>query len=560
MNPLVRIAALAAACLAAGRPASGQVILEHRDVAVTALHDHHASGTTLSGYAEFRFLVHNRGARERAVELILEGDASGGALTLSRSAALPGGARKEFALYQPCLACRNLRIRLRVDGREAPDVRQAGGLGHGLWNGYFHEQADGDGLTVLAAKGIDLGESAHFQSGRPPSAWPEEWLALGRFSGVAMTSAHYQAMPEPARLALRRYVACGGVLFLAEAEAVPQELRGSGHMDFSYIGMGLCLARRKVASPQAMTLLYERCSFLDEERPDIDLKFPVIDADATPLRGLVIAAVFFALALGPGALWLTGRLKRRIWMLWIVPCVSLVFCAILLFYSLLAEGWNPRLRVAALTVLDENARMAATVARLGYYCPLTPGSGLRFDAQTELTPAMHRSDDAWTARSRAVEFGQGQRWSSTWVAARTTAHFRVRKAQACRLRLELDKAPDGTIRAVNGLGARILELRLADAEGRIWSAGRIPAGETATLERTAGTCHGTPEAPRSLYRGDWSEAPSAALEAPAKLLQPGTYLAWLSDDPFLEPGLQKIGERRVEALVYGFSRREPDAD
>jgi hypothetical protein len=46
-------------------------------------------------------------------------------------------------------------------------------------------------------------------------------------------------------------------------------------------------------------------------------------------------------------------------------------------------------------------------------------------------------------------------------------------------------------------------------------------------------------------------------EKPEDYLRPGTFLAVLAADPFLEPGLEGLREARSEAVVYGLVEEAP---
>ena len=54
---------------------------------------------------------------------------------------------------------------------------------------------------------------------------------------------------------------------------------------------------------------------------------------------------------------------------------------------IVAEGWQGHVRTEGLTILDQTGTepRAATVGRTGFYTPLTPGDGLHFGTETEVT-------------------------------------------------------------------------------------------------------------------------------------------------------------------------------
>src|SRR5262249_51974873 len=65
---------------------------------------------------------------------------------------------------------------------------------------------------------------------------------------------------------------------------------------------------------------------------DANQLFPVVDDIGIPVRGLFILMIVFALTIGPANLLVLGRLKRRLWLLWTVPALSLLTCAAVFGY------------------------------------------------------------------------------------------------------------------------------------------------------------------------------------------------------------------------------------
>src|SRR5439155_282988 len=98
--------------------------------------------------------------------------------------------------------------------------------------------------------------------------------------------------------------------------------------------------------------------------------------------------ILFSLGIGPVNLWLLAHYKRKLWLLWTVPLISLCTCVAVFGYMVLAEGWQGHARIESVTILDqtEPEPRANTLGRCGLYSPITPGDGLRFSLATEITP------------------------------------------------------------------------------------------------------------------------------------------------------------------------------
>ena len=102
-----------------------------------------------------------------------------------------------------------------------------------------------------------------------------------------------------------------------------------------------------------------------------------------PIRGMFPLVLLFAIAIGPLNLWLLSRYKRRIWLWWDVPAISLLTCLAVFGYAAFSEGWTGHGKTASMTLLDQRTRPATTFGYVSYYCPLTPSSGPRFGADTD---------------------------------------------------------------------------------------------------------------------------------------------------------------------------------
>jgi hypothetical protein len=166
--------------------------------------------------------------------------------------------------------------------------------------------------------------------------------------------------------------------------------------------------------------------------------------------------------------------------------------------------------------------------------------------------------DVWLygggAANRAIDFSNDQHLESGWITARVPAYFKFRKSETRRERLTIRRSGGDSISVVNGLGADIRALWLADRDGRIYSAREIRAGAETKLslanfglvENRAGL--------RGLFTGgDWLEGIKAVERNPQRYMAPGCYLAALDASPFVEEGLKGVKTRKSHTLVYGVS-------
>lgn len=409
------------------------------------------------------------------------------------------------------------------------------------------------------------------------------WLGYTCYDGLVLIDRDIRTMPAAAKQAVRRYVECGGSLTVLGAwqpddswhaqrfDWKPNTRRNSKHY---FVGFGevSVVPQQKAdaissADYQMMADDWRRSSLPWREHYDINDangRFPVIDDLGVPVRGLLLLIITFAVLIGPVNLWVLGRTRKRMWLLWTVPAISLLFSGAVWVYASFSEGWGANERTEGITLLDERKLTATTLGITAYYSTLTPGSGFQFGPETELTPALASFDHYYgrgsDGRSRSMEWTDGQHLRSGWIVARVPAHFKVRKSDPTqRARIDPVAKADGTVEAVNGLGADVTKLVLATPDGKIYTAGPTPAGQPfnlapAEVQRTLASA----DTLRRLYQNALaSNAANDLAIKPSRFLQPGTYIAVMDDNPFIESGLGKEDSRRSRAVVYGVADMQP---
>jgi hypothetical protein len=393
------------------------------------------------------------------------------------------------------------------------------------------------------------------------------WLKFSRYDGIVLSAGQMRALDGDTRTALFRYAEAGGSLLIVGAYPdLPRTWRkapdGTPNLTPYEAGFGQCFLGtssldrwgsdewerlHKSWRQTAQAFPATRHLLHSNER------LPVIDDIGIPVRGLFILILVFVIVIGPLNLWVLTRLKRRMWMLWTVPAISFLTCLLVFGYMLIAEGWRGNRRTVALTVLDESTHRATTVGWVGYYTPMTPGDGLHFSSDTELS--LMRGEEL--RASCTVDWSRDQHLVSGWVPARVPAHFMFRKSEAARReRVVFERGNDGSASAANQLGADVKRLWYADEQGRVWSADAIPAGGRVTLRDTGRTLPqdagpGGRKKLRDPYAADWLHSVDQLLADPDQYLAPGRYVAELEDSPFADKGLESAQPRKCKAVVLG---------
>jgi len=402
------------------------------------------------------------------------------------------------------------------------------------------------------------------------SGWSESWLAFTPFDLVVLSRTDLAAMTAAQQSALWSYVEAGGGLAALGLTELPKAWQSAASrrpttqqsrtLNSFVAGFGQCLlvdganiTSLSHVQLEGMRQLARECGQVWQSMPNegnANSEFPVIEDARIPVRGIVFIMLAFILVVGPLNIFFCARANNRIAMLWTIPLISFVTCAIVFGYSLMSEGITPTTRTEALTILDQVSHRATTLARQAFYTPLTPGDGLRYSHDTEVTPLVdvNRYDGG---NSRELELSQSQHLVRGWVTARVPAHFALRKSETRRERLQVQHLPDGRVTVLNGLGADIQTLWLRDDKGRLFKGEGLKAGQNVPLQTEKGEPFGATTLLSGLYQGSWIVAHDALMNNTAGQIRSNTYLAVMAEAPFIETGLAKPGKVRARQTIIG---------
>lgn len=575
-------AVVASAALAAPTQA---VTVVGRDVrvAVDAMPNGLAGTNTEHGYVDYRVSVTNMSTtRAHRVTLRLPARSYGHGehiRAVTRTLAVEPEATQVVSLFQLPMAMQGSGLEVVANGQRK-QIDTFSILDHAV--GWGHHSSSPPAF-VLASRSIDASfrstaQTKHSSSVQPSvlesqidaDLWSNDWLSYTLYDGVVVTAGDMRAMPADVKRALRRYTEAGGSLTVlgpwpieADWTTVPRPGSDGNH---NYLGFGeLTIVPegdpRKLDADayQRLSQMWEATSMGRRNIKTVEQAnrdYQVIDDLGVPTKGLLLLMIAFAVLIGPVNLWVLAKKRRRMWLLWTVPAVSLLFCGAVWGYAVIAEGWSGREYTEGFTHIDERNATATTLGMTGFYSPLTPGGGLRFERDTELTPQINRRH--WNSgRGRTVDWTNEQHLRSGWVVARVPAHFRVRKSDATQRARINPTVVDGKLTAVNGLGADVQSITIADADGNLHEAGATPAGRPFNLTPTGRKAVARSDALRQVYRRDWPMWVVRHLSAPNPTsnrdayLRANTYIAVMDSNPFIESGLDQEETRRAKAVVYG---------
>ena len=465
---------------------------------------------------------------------------------------------------------------VRLDFGNAPpyniaiDAVEISGPAGNQWASDARASSDNSAAAASYAPGgapADEVESLRAES--PVSEWSENWLAYTPFDAIVLSVGDMGAMSPAVFAALGDYLYAGGNIVLLGQSDLPVAWHASGKKNLRdgadyLVGFGKCfvltIAKPSALDPQTAgalrTGVRESAMYwqgLPDDPGSANAAMPVIENLKVPTRGIILIMLAFIVVIGPVNMIYLSRRNRRTWMLWTIPAISFVTTLLVFAYSLVREGITPDTRIAGVTLLDQTSHCAATIGGEAFYCPLTPSGGLKFDYETEATPLVHVGYDR-SGTPRDVDWTQSQHLAHGWVSARVPSHFHVRKTETRRERIQVI-SDNGQLKIVNSLGAPIKFIWVADSNQKIYQADNVDAGQM------AGLIPSSPPASRDqsgvsglLHDVSFAAHTDALGENIGKYLLPGTYIAVLDGNPFLENALgpaSRPKRTKSSSVVFG---------
>jgi hypothetical protein len=580
--PALLIAVLAITCLAQARE-FGDLSVRVESVASSLGYG--------GGYEELRAtIVNSSSERNHQVTLVAPGNAGGASVLLRRTVDVAASSTSQVSLFRPLWESGSLDVAVIIDGerQKAPVLtelnRTAAWVRRSFVNISLLISDRVNSSKLMSEPAVEEGLKdrsgeiyvAYLPYDVPLNEWSANWLGYTQFDGIIITSDDLREMPSGVRSALWSYLECGGSLLVIGSWEVPNEWRSRQQMitsatsrkndlPFYQVGFGSLILTGTVDPRQIEASQWseihqhweashpETVPYENYKMPaDINREFPVVDGLGIPVRGFFFMMIAFVIVIGPlNLLWLSRR-KKKIWLLWTVPAISLLTSFGVSAFALFGEGLGATARMEGLTILDEVSHRATSIGWIGLYSPVMPGDGLRFSFDTELTPKRYRSMDLpGNGSVRTIDWSKDQHLVSEWITARVPVYFQFRKSEARRERLTVRRGANDSIGIVNGLGSDIRQLWWADNTGEIYTATNIPSGQEARLTPINLKAAGAADNLREVYTGNWLEMFNKLEVNPRESLAPGCYLAVTDASPFVEDGLRNVKVRKAKTLVYG---------
>lgn len=322
-----------------------------------------------------------------------------------------------------------------------------------------------------------------------PLRWPADPRVWSLFSMVVMEKQEWEHLDDARRVALRDWVALGGVLVLSPTESSAArriEDHGAGKFAFleksvkectreDFLNLGLSEANRHPAPWLALS---------GELLTQTDFALAASDENHT---GVILILFLFACAAGPLTVFKLAPAEKRQRVFVVIPVLCLGTSFLLAAFILFRDGiGGTGTRSALVVLLPEDKRAVIfqqQVSRTGTLL----GKSFKLPADVLLVrdelPAKYQNEGVasqWSAgRSGDEAFGE-------WFSIRSQQAHQLRKLASTRARVELAKAQEGAEPAVRStLATNLTDFVYADEKGVLWAADTVTPGALVKLKRVS---------------------------------------------------------------------------
>ena len=313
----------------------------------------------------------------------------------------------------------------------------------------------------------------------PPAEAPGELASyLGYDAIVVPDGATLDTLDEVQRRALEAYVATGGHLLVGGGVRSPaifpllKAIRpGTSNYGFGKLIVttgtpsgSLDVFRSSLpVSPHGSLPEYER-------RYNTEAKKELLLPQATaPLGRFLFIITLFTLAIGPGSVWVARR-RGPAALLVTIPGTAVLTCAMIIGYSVIADGFTVHTSSYGFTLLDSRQHRAITQGVTAYYANLAP-SKASFGPSTMLVAPHEDRREKYVAD---LSWKDGLTLGGDFVPSRTYREWGFISVEPTRARVVIKRKGDGWV-AQNALGVRV-ERVVVNVDGRFFTGGPIRDG------------------------------------------------------------------------------------
>ena len=436
-----------------------------------------------SGSFPVRFFIDNTTGPRQVINLSIRSTVSGGMHSVLRSVEVNAGERRTVNVPVPS------EMRYGTVRAEGPGITEDANASM-----YFQATYDPQRvvLTISRPEQFEkyVGKSPRYSGANvqvhaiPPAEAPGELASyLGYDAIVVPDGSTLDTLDEVQRRALEAYVATGGHLLVGGGVRSPaifpllKAIRpGTTNYGFGKLLVttgapsgSLDVFRETIpVSPHGSLPEYER-RYNNEAKKDL-----LLPQATAPLGRFLLIITLFTLAIGPGSVWVARR-RGPAALLVTIPGTAVLTCAMIITYSVIADGFTVHTSSYGFTLLDSQQHRFITHGVTAYYANLAP-SKATFGPSTMLVAPSEDRREKYVAD---LIWKDGLTLSGDFVPSRTYREWGFVSVEPTRARVVVKKKGDGWV-VQNALGVRV-ERVLVNVDGRFFTGGPIRDGGEETL-------------------------------------------------------------------------------
>ncbi len=503
--------------------------------------------TPRGGYFPMRFFVDNTLGPRQVLTLGMRGNAGRGSASVSRAVEIAEGERRVVTLPVP------VELRYGMATARGPGVTE-----RGTSNVYFTATSGSqrallslgrpEAFERFAGRAPSYSGADVYVSAIAPQEAPTELAALIGYDGVILPEAGtFEELSEAQRRALEAYAAAGGTLTMKgplRAQSQLPLLEGPPRANQRY-GFGRLLVvdqdgplasaftqTQLVVSPQGPPPEWER-------RYGGNVWDMLLPQATAPLGRFLLIIFLFTLAIGPGSLFIAKR-RGPAALLVTIPAIALATCAVIVGYSLVADGFTVHGAVHGYTLLDRKQNRAITAGVTAYYANLAPGRAEFSSTVAVVGPFAERREH----HVADVTWQDGARFGADFVPSRSYREWGFVAVEPTRARMVLRKRGDGWA-VQNALGADV-DVVEVNLDGVVYEAKELRDGGEKALERAR-----PPELASEAGRADNRLASPVRAAVMEEKLKHAQFLARLDGQGFVPTGGLRLQLHEGDHFVRG---------
>lgn len=431
-----------------------------------------------SGSFPVRFFIDNTSGPRQVIKLSIRATVSGGMHSVVRSVEVNAGERRTVNVPVPS------EMRYGTVSADGPGITEDSNASM-YFQGTYDPQRVVLSLSRPEAFEKYVGKSPRYSGANvlvhpiPPAEAPGELASyLGYDAVVVPDGATLDSLDEAQRRAIEAYVATGGHLLVGGSVRSPAifPLLKAIRPGTSKYGFGKLIVTAGAptgeldvfrdtlpVSPHGSLPEYER-RYNSEAKKDL-----LLPQATAPLGRFLLIITLFTLAIGPGSVWVARR-RGPAALLVTIPGTAVLTCAMIITYSIIADGFTVHTSTYGYTLLDSAQHRAITHGVTAYYANLAP-SKATFGPSTMLIAPFEDRRDKYVAD---LNWKDGLTVGGDFVPSRTYREWGFISVEPTRARVVVKKKGQAWV-AQNALGVRV-ERVVVNVDGRFFTGGPIREG------------------------------------------------------------------------------------